>query len=55
MSKNAKADELRLVMQQSEKEMAEARRLLSEAQSRFAQAKKKYERDLDAWLAEMEG
>jgi hypothetical protein len=31
-----------------------ARKQLSEAASRFAKAKKKYERARDAWVAEME-
>ena len=50
----SKADELRAVKNAAEDEMMAARKQLSEAQSRFAKTKKRYERTRDAWVAEMD-
>lgn len=49
-----KADELRAVKNAAEEEMGAARKQLSDAQSRFAKARKKSDRARDAWVAEME-
>ncbi len=50
----SKSDELWVAKKAAETEMDKARAALSEAQSRFAKARKKYERARDAWLEEAE-
>lgn len=50
----SKADELRTVKNAAEEEMMAARIDLSAAASRFAKAKKKYGKAIDAWVTEME-
>ncbi|MDD2853857.1 MAG: hypothetical protein PHY09_18370 [Desulfuromonadaceae bacterium] len=50
----SKADELRATKNAAEDELLAARRQLSEAQSRYITAKKKYAHAIDAWVAEVE-